>query len=309
MREKDLGIWRAITWREYGERAQARSASAWSRSGCSRGDVVSILADTCRSGSTPTWACCAPAASPTASTRPTRPAQVEYIVNDSGTRFLFVENEEQLDKILEVRERCPRPAQDRRLRHGGPARLQRPAGDVASTSCSSSAASYDDGASRGLWSSCVAASQARRPGDPRLHLGHDRPAQGRDAHPPQHRASSCGYADAFIPLGEGDEQLVLPAAVPHRRAHLHASSCRCTPAPSSTSPRASRRCRRTCARSRPTHVLRGAAHLGEVLFRRRHPHEGGDLARPRSPTAGRIGIGLQGGRAPSSTGRKPVAAL
>jgi long-chain acyl-CoA synthetase len=33
--------------------------------------------------------------------------QVEYIVNDSGTRFFFAENEEQLDKILEVRSRCP----------------------------------------------------------------------------------------------------------------------------------------------------------------------------------------------------------
>ncbi len=33
--------------------------------------------------------------------------QVEYIVNDSGTRFFFAENEEQLDKILEVRARCP----------------------------------------------------------------------------------------------------------------------------------------------------------------------------------------------------------
>ena len=49
--------------------------------------------------------------------------QVEYILNDSGTRFLFVENEEQLDKILEVRERCPHLVQGLRLRHGGPARL------------------------------------------------------------------------------------------------------------------------------------------------------------------------------------------
>jgi hypothetical protein len=38
---------------------------------------------------------------------PTRPKQVEYIVNDSGTRFFFAENEEQLDKILAVRNRCP----------------------------------------------------------------------------------------------------------------------------------------------------------------------------------------------------------
>src|SRR5262249_33581336 len=33
--------------------------------------------------------------------------QVEYILNDSRSRFLFVEDDEQLDKYLEVRERCP----------------------------------------------------------------------------------------------------------------------------------------------------------------------------------------------------------
>jgi long-chain acyl-CoA synthetase len=33
--------------------------------------------------------------------------QVEYILSDSRSRFLFVENEEQLDKFLEVRGRCP----------------------------------------------------------------------------------------------------------------------------------------------------------------------------------------------------------
>jgi len=33
--------------------------------------------------------------------------QVEYIVNDSGTRFFFAQNEEQLDKILEVAGACP----------------------------------------------------------------------------------------------------------------------------------------------------------------------------------------------------------
>src|SRR5262249_43001011 len=35
------------------------------------------------------------------------PRQVEYIVNDSGTGFCCAETEEQLDKLLEVRARCP----------------------------------------------------------------------------------------------------------------------------------------------------------------------------------------------------------
>src|SRR5205085_12391478 len=35
------------------------------------------------------------------------PRQVEYMVNASGPRFFFAGDEEQLDKILEVRPRCP----------------------------------------------------------------------------------------------------------------------------------------------------------------------------------------------------------
>src|SRR5262249_20661449 len=35
------------------------------------------------------------------------PAQVEYLVNDCDAKYVFVENEEQLDKMLAVRERTP----------------------------------------------------------------------------------------------------------------------------------------------------------------------------------------------------------
>jgi long-chain acyl-CoA synthetase len=35
------------------------------------------------------------------------PGQVAYLLNDSGARFIFVENEEQLDKVLAVRGECP----------------------------------------------------------------------------------------------------------------------------------------------------------------------------------------------------------
>ena len=34
-------------------------------------------------------------------------SQVEYLINDSSTRVIFAEDEEQLDKILSCRSRCP----------------------------------------------------------------------------------------------------------------------------------------------------------------------------------------------------------
>jgi long-chain acyl-CoA synthetase len=106
LREKSLGIWRAITWREYGERVR-RVGLGLVALGLRPRDVVSVIADNC-----PEWLyadlgtlCVGGVTNGIYTTD--APKQVEYLVNDSGTRFLFAENEEQLDKILEVRGRCP----------------------------------------------------------------------------------------------------------------------------------------------------------------------------------------------------------
>jgi len=106
MREKYLGIWRAISWRDYGHQARRVGLGLVSL-GLRPGDVVSIMADNC-----PEWlytdlGIMSVAAIPNGIYTTDSARQVEYIVNDSGTRFLFVENEEQLDKALEVRGRCP----------------------------------------------------------------------------------------------------------------------------------------------------------------------------------------------------------
>ena len=106
MREKSLGIWRSITWREYGDGVR-RVALGLVALGLRPGDVVSIVAD-----NRPEWLYAdlgtISAGGVTNGIYTTdSPRQVEYIVNDSGTRFFFAENEEQLDKILEVRARCP----------------------------------------------------------------------------------------------------------------------------------------------------------------------------------------------------------
>ena len=105
-REKRLGIWRATSWRDYGDRAKWTGLGLVSL-GLQRGEVVSILAETM-----PEWLYAdmgvMGAGGVSNGIYPTDAAkQVEYILNDSGSRFLFVENEEQLDKYLDVRERCP----------------------------------------------------------------------------------------------------------------------------------------------------------------------------------------------------------
>jgi long-chain acyl-CoA synthetase len=107
MREKSLGIWRSITWREYGEGVR-RVALGLVALGLRPGDVVSVVAD-----NRPEWlfadlGTISGGGVTNGIYTTDSPRQVEYIVNDSGTRFFFAENEEQLDKILEVRARCPR---------------------------------------------------------------------------------------------------------------------------------------------------------------------------------------------------------
>jgi long-chain acyl-CoA synthetase len=106
MREKDRGIWKAYTWGDYGARAKAIGMGLIAL-GLEPGDRAAILSDNNKE-----WLFCdlgvLCAAGVSTGIYPTdSPAQVEYLVNDSDTKFLFVEDEEQLDKILAVRARTP----------------------------------------------------------------------------------------------------------------------------------------------------------------------------------------------------------
>ena len=106
LREKDLGLWNEYTWQDWGEQARL-AGNGLLALGLERGDVCSIAAEVVKE-----WlfadlgVICAGGVSngvyPTDSA-----SQVEYLINDSGTRFYFAEDEEQLDKVLEVRERTP----------------------------------------------------------------------------------------------------------------------------------------------------------------------------------------------------------
>src|SRR5690242_3702492 len=106
MREKEYGIWKPISWNEYGRRARAIGMGLVAL-GLQRGDVVAILSENNKEWIyTDVGAICAGGV--TCGVYPTDSAnQIEYIVNNSETKFLFVEDEEQLDKYLAIRERVP----------------------------------------------------------------------------------------------------------------------------------------------------------------------------------------------------------
>lgn len=103
MREKDYGIWRAYTWADY-ERFAYDCAGGFMSLGLKPGDVVSILSENNKE-----WAFVDMGAHAAALTingvYPTyQEGQLRHLLNDSQTRVLIVENEEQLDKYLSVRD-------------------------------------------------------------------------------------------------------------------------------------------------------------------------------------------------------------
>src|SRR5215470_6176615 len=106
LREKERGIWRAYSWRDYGEAARAIGCGLIAL-GLQPGEHVAILSDNNKE-----WLICdfgvLCAGGISTGIYPTdSPAQVEYLVNDCDAKYLFVEDEEQLDKILAVRGRTP----------------------------------------------------------------------------------------------------------------------------------------------------------------------------------------------------------
>jgi long-chain acyl-CoA synthetase len=106
MRKKEYGLWHDISWNEYYSLVQSVGAALVSM-GLNKGDSASIIGDNC-----PEWVIidmgiqCAGGIS--AGIYATSAwSQVEYVIRDSESKFLFVENEEQLDKWLYFRDKAP----------------------------------------------------------------------------------------------------------------------------------------------------------------------------------------------------------
>jgi len=106
MREKDFGIWQSYSWNDYRETALAIANGLLSL-GLQRGDVVSIQSEDCKE-----WLfadlgglLAGGVVNGVYATYQSR--QVEHALTDSSCRFLLVEDEEQLDKFLEIEDRMP----------------------------------------------------------------------------------------------------------------------------------------------------------------------------------------------------------
>jgi len=106
IREKDFGIWNEYTWGDFGEQARLTGLGLMAL-GLKHGDTCSIASEINKEWMFADLGIIG-AGGVTNGVYPTdAPDQVEYLINDSGTRFYFAEDEEQLDKVLEVRERAP----------------------------------------------------------------------------------------------------------------------------------------------------------------------------------------------------------
>jgi len=106
MREKNFGIWESFAWNEYGRKAREIGMGLLAL-GMSRGDVCSIVSENNKEWLFTDMGILGSGGVTSGVYTTDSSKQLEYLVTDSVTRFLFVENEEQLDKYLAVRERTP----------------------------------------------------------------------------------------------------------------------------------------------------------------------------------------------------------
>jgi len=106
MRKKEYGLWHDITWNQYYQLTK-QVATALMSMGLKKGDSVSIIGDNCPEWVTADLAvqCAGGVAVGVYSTNAW--PQVEYVMEDSDSKFFFVENEEQLDKWLHFRDKVP----------------------------------------------------------------------------------------------------------------------------------------------------------------------------------------------------------
>ena len=107
MREKEFGIWQEFSWKEYHDHVKYFSLGMVSL-GLQAGDKVAIIGD-----NRPEWvwgevAAQAAGAVPLGLYQDSTLKEVSYIIDHSDASFVLAEDQEQVDKILDMKEQLPK---------------------------------------------------------------------------------------------------------------------------------------------------------------------------------------------------------
>ncbi len=106
LREKDFGIWKQFTWSDYQELVR-NLALGLKDLGFGRGDAVGLIGD-----NRPEWVAGEIAVHAVGGMifgiyQDSLNDEVAYLINYAGARVILAEDEEQVDKVLEITEQCP----------------------------------------------------------------------------------------------------------------------------------------------------------------------------------------------------------
>ena len=107
LREKEFGIWRSLSWQQYHDRVRDFSLGLVSL-GFQRGDKVAIIG-----GNRPEWVCAELAAQGAGGAsvgiyQDSNLTEVAFIIDHCDATFVVAEDQEQVDKILEMVEKLPK---------------------------------------------------------------------------------------------------------------------------------------------------------------------------------------------------------
>jgi len=107
IREKDLGIWQSWTWAETADEIRALACGLASL-GLSRGDKMAIVGDNRPRLYWAMTAAQALGAVPVPLYQDSVADEMAYVLDNADVKIALVEDQEQVDKILEIKDRCPK---------------------------------------------------------------------------------------------------------------------------------------------------------------------------------------------------------
>jgi long-chain acyl-CoA synthetase len=106
IREKEFGIWQSWTWREYRDQVRAL-ACGLAAMGFQRGDKLAIIGDNRPRLYASMVAAQALGGVPVPVYQDSIASETQFVLEHAEVRFAVVEDQEQVDKLLEVKDACP----------------------------------------------------------------------------------------------------------------------------------------------------------------------------------------------------------